>query len=631
MYRFLAAAVLVAIAARPAAAGDAYTKCVPFDDELVPAAPPRIERAAVQDHSCQIILAQQNENKNDKADTWKDCAAVVPLKAKVIAFCKSPLDKESVSPEDIEAVRRAFEETDVANKCVASGRAGTVQSLGLPFQDAVLRGIAEFVVARAKAEAMAFLVDRLGTQLCGVGEAKELLPASCKLLVDTKEAPTWGVLKAAFETDLDRLPERGLVCVATRGRAPPEVQRLLYQGAQAARLIYEGNDPLHVVAGFATTRPADCQAKPVDCALYMMGFSVRLLAPRDTEGDIEPIDNTERFVKIAARRWWDEMVAAKLASGDLPAQAAKVEEQLRVIHTRVRTIAQTLKELKTHLATSEKKVDALPIVARLTRATIALLDDATRLAKEFGPDGVKKRITAIESKLSSAIKIVEQALDAYDKIAGREYAHAYVAVALAWGALQVAGMGEKLDAKLGKYMPFIAEVAAAKSADDVKRAIETAAAPVGGGKAKRGTSHRTVAVTAFAGGTVGKEWAYKVGEMSSKATQAGLFVPIGVDVSWGVCKHLSLGGFVSVLDLGAITNFRFDDDAMVEDEPEIGFKQVVSPGAYFVLGIDRFAIGAGMSLAPELRKVSDGTTVTGTASALRFGVFAAIDVTLFPF
>lgn len=73
------------------------------------------------------------------------------------------------------------------------------------------------------------------------------------------------------------------------------------------------------------------------------------------------------------------------------------------------------------------------------------------------------------------------------------------------------------------------------------------------------------------------------------------------------------------------------DGATLENAPKIGFEQVLSPGLYFVWGIDRFAVGLGASMVPRLRKITSEGAIVDSANAFRFGAFLAIDVTIFPF
>ena len=104
---------------------------------------------------------------------------------------------------------------------------------------------------------------------------------------------------------------------------------------------------------------------------------------------------------------------------------------------------------------------------------------------------------------------------------------------------------------------------------------------------------------------------------------------------------MSLSIFVSVIDLGGLLTFRANGDTalevdstrVVEDDPQIGFKQIVSPGLYLVLGVSKsvpLSIGGGVSLHPGLRRIRDETTGDSrTTSTRRIAIFGAVDVPLF--
>lgn len=72
---------------------------------------------------------------------------------------------------------------------------------------------------------------------------------------------------------------------------------------------------------------------------------------------------------------------------------------------------------------------------------------------------------------------------------------------------------------------------------------------------------------------------------------------------------------------------------------EVDFISVLSPGAYLKFGIGRtpFVFGAGLAYAPNLRgyiyksTAPEATTEKEIFSAMRFGMFVAVDVTIFPF
>jgi hypothetical protein len=110
---------------------------------------------------------------------------------------------------------------------------------------------------------------------------------------------------------------------------------------------------------------------------------------------------------------------------------------------------------------------------------------------------------------------------------------------------------------------------------------------------------------------------------------------------------MHVGLLLSVLDLGAVTTIRQEEETKgdlpdatdpmttapkAEAAAQIGFAQVFSPGAHFLVGIagSPFVAGFGVSLSPELREVSQAGAVTTEVSVLRYGAFLAVDVPIFP-
>jgi hypothetical protein len=93
-----------------------------------------------------------------------------------------------------------------------------------------------------------------------------------------------------------------------------------------------------------------------------------------------------------------------------------------------------------------------------------------------------------------------------------------------------------------------------------------------------------------------------------------------------------------VLDLGQVTWSRLEEktpsqmEAGVQRLPDPSLAQVLSPGAYLVLGLGRspFTIGVGASIAPDLRIYTATDQTDRALTVWRLGFFLAVDVTVFP-
>lgn len=187
--------------------------------------------------------------------------------------------------------------------------------------------------------------------------------------------------------------------------------------------------------------------------------------------------------------------------------------------------------------------------------------------------------------------------------------------------------------RLAKYGSFMASVATAKTPDQVADAIEAAALPVGSSRVKRETLFN-VAVQAYVGPYVGYE---KIrGVDSGKINAYGITAPIGVSVSKGNSilffksnTHSSSTIFFSLVDIGALTAFRFTNDS-TEKIPTIELKDIVSPGIFFSHGFGKtpLSLNIGYQVGPLLRKVKLDENLVGKSYS-RISVSIVVDIPVF--
>lgn len=209
---------------------------------------------------------------------------------------------------------------------------------------------------------------------------------------------------------------------------------------------------------------------------------------------------------------------------------------------------------------------------------------------------------------------------------------------------------------LANAVAFASELAASEDSADVEALLGRVASPVGAYANKQ--RQFTLSLGALVGVQAGGE--YGLGGCrgcENPSSALGLLAPFGFDLSAPVGavndthqRRHNLGLFISVIDLGNLTwstirsAYRSDkpEDATasepavdVEQVPQIGVAQVLSPGAYLRWGIrgTPFTLGVGTSYAPELREAriwrSDGSEVSQRFSVVRVGAFFAVDTTLF--
>lgn len=174
---------------------------------------------------------------------------------------------------------------------------------------------------------------------------------------------------------------------------------------------------------------------------------------------------------------------------------------------------------------------------------------------------------------------------------------------------------------LMKYGTFIATAVQAKTAAEVSDAINAFALPPGGSAIKK-YSKFSIALNAYVGVSAGQEVLNGFGS----STYYAVTTPIGVTFNWGFKNAGAIGVMASLLDIGALTAFRFQDDS-VNELPDLKFENVLAPGGYLIYNFPKYPIslGVGAQLGPNIRTVTNNG-ITATTSGWRWGAFLAVDI-----
>jgi hypothetical protein len=211
--------------------------------------------------------------------------------------------------------------------------------------------------------------------------------------------------------------------------------------------------------------------------------------------------------------------------------------------------------------------------------------------------------------------------------------------------LNLIGSEKEKIATLLKYANFMAAVAEANTPDEMERAIEAFALPPGSSRMKKQPGQFAVALNAYTGLAGG----WEVLDGASKVQNFGsVAAPLGLSLSWGLGKrhpvtkvdtlksgkvkikvreYGSLGLFVPIIDVGAVTAYRFND-ANAQNLPELTWSNILSPGLYLTYHLPRkwpIAFGVGGQLGPGLRKVTE-SGLEVDRSGFRYGAFVAVDI-----
>lgn len=209
---------------------------------------------------------------------------------------------------------------------------------------------------------------------------------------------------------------------------------------------------------------------------------------------------------------------------------------------------------------------------------------------------------------------------------------------------------------LGRVAPMLYELSRSNDPEEVAATLEAFSSPVGAWRMKRTTSDWFFSLGALVGFAGGAERIYvtegddvkRIGSPYG-AFVAGLFAPIGIDLSKADDSGGTNGIFLSVLDVGNVASVRFGSKSgksdadpgttateykEVETQPNLGFEQLIAPGIFYRHGFSDSAWvwGFGYSATPGLRVAKRvDTDETVDLDTDRFVLFVAVDIVMLPF
>ena len=188
--------------------------------------------------------------------------------------------------------------------------------------------------------------------------------------------------------------------------------------------------------------------------------------------------------------------------------------------------------------------------------------------------------------------------------------------------------------KFGSFVTLLSDTSAKQIENDLEQLV-----PAGTYRDKREHSCN-IAINAYGGFFDGYEKIQGIDQpLTNPLAQlntTGITAPVGLSISCGnftmarrghhihsrwLHSGWSASVFISVIDLGVVTAFRYNNDNMagsaasVSPSPSIQLKNVFSPGAFLCIGLPRspLSLNLGAQLGPNLRSIS--TTSTGATNA----------------
>ncbi|MEO0894949.1 MAG: hypothetical protein AAFY71_00920 [Bacteroidota bacterium] len=189
---------------------------------------------------------------------------------------------------------------------------------------------------------------------------------------------------------------------------------------------------------------------------------------------------------------------------------------------------------------------------------------------------------------------------------------------------------DKLTSRILFFGSFIAAVVESDTPEQLANLIETYALPPGSSSKKK-NSEWSLSLNSYVGVYYGLE---KLETDTQRAGVYGVNAPIGFALNKGFGRAGSVSLFASVLDLGGIVAYRFNDETTA-NFPQLTLENLFAPGVYGIYGFGEnipLSVGAGYQWGPQIREVNVTlggiTTVTPVQSLGRINVFIGVDLHL---
>ncbi len=198
--------------------------------------------------------------------------------------------------------------------------------------------------------------------------------------------------------------------------------------------------------------------------------------------------------------------------------------------------------------------------------------------------------------------------------------------------------GGQLSAPVTTFVALASSLSEAQDTDQMRRAFEAAASPVGGWQAKR-QGIAGLGIAAYPG--IGGSWEWletHSGDpmnIGSRTRALGLALPVGVELQTGWPRQCwiacGFGLFVPFLDLGTALSYRLGGADEVNSEPNPSLRQIFAPGVFLTFSLtDTFPLSllGGIQWVPGMREV-ELPSGPDPRSVTRFSISAGLDVNLF--
>lgn len=517
---------------------------------------------------------------------------------------------------------------------------------------AIADGFARFIVKRTKEELSIAFFEKFKTALDDNPDIRSLFPKTYQSLqaIDS-EIYTFKAyiqtLREAFESDLSALPDNLPQIIDNHKvffNSKPDLKATLLSGFYIAKAIKDGTHPGEIIEFFPINAWDDASINKN----YIAAFETMQL-----------ISTSFRDANSIGNYWVESTELRKLSSDEillklylgLLSEKAKQNNGITFITSGgTTTLSAVLQANSANLQPYRNFLSGLIVKTKaieLEVADVKTTTDSLRYEKyyrlvtggisvmEYVASnqellGLKKNDVNLKELTAPYFTTTKSVADLAIDVNRLKYASVIVALV---NIIDKNLAGETIDLPdtklLFKYGSFMAAVANAKNSKEVEDAIEAFALPAGSARIKRETDF-SVSINSYCGLFYGGE-NIKGLDKGYKGT-FGVTAPVGIAISAGKTKflskkaHASHSLFLSLVDLGAVTAFRFKDDT-TESVPKIELKDIISPGIFYSLGIagTPLSMNFGYQIGPLLRTVKE-TENSYSSSYSRISVSIVVDI-----
>ncbi|RZK75603.1 MAG: hypothetical protein EOO92_15930 [Pedobacter sp.] len=454
----------------------------------------------------------------------------------------------------------------------------------------IILGVADYVIERAKQEAVYVLMERLNDKVLLKNKAlQSIFPELTETLKDANNYHDLNLLKEILKRDLVTLPDNIVHSEIYKN------QQSLTAMVAMIKLFKNINENQSVELAFKQlVNDLDDLNVPDQELVYSLKFTANVIGYLTTN-DLASVYNDkpklEKLSKLIVALSLDEATLTKINAIDLDNAASVIREiylQYKLISAQIAEFNKEIKPSADFDGYRRMRDEAVTDI--LSRSSDLLFSGNKLLNYLKIKDSLTKDSKVLDAKgIKELIRNVNKVKEAYFFFRTKEYTQAAVLMApelMKAVALKAKAMDSNyvIDARYkelsDKVLYIAAEVSEAQTAEAVKKVLAKYALPVASYRIKHNTSPNLM-LSAYLG--AGAAYFSKTDTVDG-GWRPVLSAPIGLDYSF----KLREGGttfslFASVLDIGNVISKRLWNRNNANDDDLISLKHIVSPGIFLTV------------------------------------------------